>query len=449
MRRVFISLLAIILGFFAVASWTQHSVRSQPAFINAALAGTSTPLRVLSWNIAFGQGTDGIINYDRTATWLARLDPDVIALCEMPPDHIPALVSLLTQKSGRTWYSHFVAKAPGINEGNLILSRYNFASVDSRYLSYQRSIAQATINVGGRNVNIFATHLDHTSSALRQTQAMELVQWTAGFAAPRIVCGDMNAGNDTPEVLALYAAYRDSWIDALNQGTASAYPDNPVQMNTRTRRWRIDFILYAGDASNLTTRSANIPDTRDLSNTNVVRALGTPDDKGVRPSDHNLVVTDFDVWTADGGPTPTPTPPPPPPPTPTPTPPATPPVLLSLPSSSRAVALHSVLFTKEPFALRTPVNLGFDERTRIMLFATNLQLLAGETPASITLRGTDSRGFTYSLPVEQVTKFPGLDALTVLIVRLPDDATISGDLTVNATFRGAMSNSVLIGIKGQ
>jgi hypothetical protein len=39
--------------------------------------------------------------------------------------------------------------------------------------------------------------------------------------------------------------------------------------------------------------------------------------------------------------------------------------------------------------------------------------------------------------------------LTVLIVRLPDDATISGDLTLNATFRGAMSNSVFIGIKGQ
>src|SRR5215212_7167607 len=98
MRRVVSSLLAIILGFIAVTSWTQENARSQTRLINAALAGTSTPLRVLSWNIQFGQGTDGITNFDRIATWLARMSPDLIALCEMPPDQIPALITLLTQK---------------------------------------------------------------------------------------------------------------------------------------------------------------------------------------------------------------------------------------------------------------------------------------------------------------------------------------------------------------
>lgn len=434
MRRVLSSLLAIILGFLAVTSWSQHNAQSQTRLLNAALAGTSTPLRVLSWNIQFGQGTDGVTNFDRIATWLARMNPDLIALCEMPPDQIPTLITLLQQKSGGAWYSHFVPKAPGINEGNLILSRYNFVAVGSRYLSYTRSIAQATINVGGRNINFFATHLDHTSSALRQTEAAELVQWTSSFAGPRIVCGDMNAGNDTPEVLALYAAYRDSWVDALNQGAASAYPDNPVWMNTRTRRWRIDFILYAADVTAMTAKAANIPDTRDLSNTNVVTALGTTDDKGVRPSDHNLVVTDFDVASDVA--------PPPPPP-------ATPPVLLTLPNSSRAAALHSVLFTREPFTVKTPVNLSADQRTRILLFATNLNLLSGETGADITVRATDSRGYTYTLAVEQVTKFANLDWLTELTVRLPDDSSISGDLSINASFHGATSNSVAVGIKAQ
>lgn len=431
MRRVLSSLLAISLGFIAVTSWKQDKAQSQPRFINAALAGTSTPLRVLSWNIQFGQGTDGITNYDRIATWLARMGPDLIALCEMPPDKIPTLISLLTQKSGQTWYSHFVPKAPGIAEGNLILSRYNFAAVGSRYLSYQRSIAQVTVNVGGRNINFFATHLDHTSSALRQTQAAELVQWTGGFAAPRIVCGDMNAGNDTPEVLALLAAFRDGWVDSLNQGTASAYPDNPPWMNTRTRRWRIDFILYAGEVTSLTVKSANIPDTRDLSNPNVVMTLGTTDDKGVRPSDHNLVVADFDVWN-DVAPSP---------------PPPEPPVLLTVPSSSRAAALHSVRFTKEPFAVITSMNLSSDQRTRVLLFATNLNLLSGETASAVTGSATDSRGNTYALVVEQVTKLADMDWLTVLTVRLPDDTTISGDLSVSVTLRGITSNNVAIGIK--
>jgi hypothetical protein len=41
--------------------------------------------------------------------------------------------------------------------------------------------------------------------------------------------------------------------------------------------------------------STTVPDTRDLSNTNVVVSLGTLDDLGVRPSDHNLVVADLEV----------------------------------------------------------------------------------------------------------------------------------------------------------
>ena len=289
--------------------------------VNAAWAA---PLRVVSWNIQFGQGTDGVTNYDRIATWLARMNPDLIALCEIPPDKVSTITALMSQKTGRTWSSHFVPKYAGSPEGNLILSAYSFGSTGSHFLSYSRSIAQATINVGGTNVNFFASHLDHTSSSLRLTQATELINWTGAFGGPRIVAGDMNAGNDTPEILRLLTAYRDSWVDALNAGSAFAYPDNPVWMNTRTRRWRIDFVLYSAAEASLVVRKGNIPDTRDLSNTNVVSKLGTLDDKGVRPSDHNLVVTDFEVGS-----------------TATPAPTAAP-VLLTQSNTNRAVAMHSV-----------------------------------------------------------------------------------------------------------
>src|ERR1043165_356343 len=155
-------------------------------------ASANTPLRVLSWNVQFGQGTDGVTNFDRTASWIARMNPDVVALCEMPPDQISTLVSALTQRSGHTWFTHFVPKAPGINEGNLILSTHSFSATGSKYLSYTRSIAQVTINVAGRNINFFATHLDATSSALRQTEVQELLAWTSGFAGPKVLAGDMN-----------------------------------------------------------------------------------------------------------------------------------------------------------------------------------------------------------------------------------------------------------------
>jgi endonuclease/exonuclease/phosphatase family metal-dependent hydrolase len=363
------------------------------------------------------------------------MNPDVIALCEMPPDSISTLVGALNAKTGRVWNSHFVPKFPGSPEGNLILSTYSFSASNSHYLSYSRSVAQVTINVGGRNVNFFATHLDHTSSALRLIQADELNSWTANFATPRIVAGDMNAGNDTPEILKLLSMYRDSWVDALNLGAAYAYPDNPVWLNTRTRRWRIDYILFSADANTLSPVSSNIPDVRDLNNRNVVITLGTSDDLGVRPSDHNLVVSDFNVSTI----TPTPTP--------TPTPTGAAPMLLTREGSDRAAAVHSTLFTAEPFQLSSPINLGSDHRTRIILCATNVQLQAGETLAVLVLRGTDQRGYTYQLPVEQIMSVPNFSWLTALTVRLPDDQTITGDLSINLNLRGVVSNIVRINIR--
>ena len=392
----------------------------------------NTPLRVLSWNIQFGEGTDGVRNFDRIAIWLARLNPDVITLCEMPPDQVPTLVAALTQRSGRAWFTYFVPKAPGINEGNLILSTYSFNATNSKFLSYTRSVAQVTINVGGRNINFFATHLDATSSGLRQTEVQELLSWTNGFAGPKVLSGDMNAANDTPEVLNLLNNFRDSWVDALNQNAAQAYPDNPVWLNTRTRRWRIDFVLYSSDQSIFSVRGSNIPDLRDLSQTNVVTLLGTPDDKGVRPSDHNLVVADFDVSASVVTPTPTPAPVP---------------VLLTQGSTDRALAIHSTQFTNEPFSVRSAVNMSDDHRTRIMLFATNLDFLAGETMSSVSVRATDSRGLSYDLAVEEVGKVANFPWLSSIIVRLPDDSTIAGDLVLSLGMRNSVSNSVRVGIR--
>jgi hypothetical protein len=82
-----------------------------------------------------------------------------------------------------------------------------------------------------------------------------------------------------------------------------------------------------------------------------------------------------------------------------------------------------------------------------MLFAVNLELLSGETASSITVRATDPRGQSYDLPVEQVAKFANLTGLSSLIVRLPDDSTINGDLRINVSLHGAVSNTVLVAIR--
>ena len=88
--------------------------------------------------------------------------------------------------------------------------------------------------------------------------------------------------------------YYDTWNSAMNAGTAVAYPDNPVQWMTRTRRGRIDYLWLSKNA-NVNIKSTQIPDVRDLNNTNVVIFLGTTDDKGVRPSDHNPMIAILEI----------------------------------------------------------------------------------------------------------------------------------------------------------
>jgi endonuclease/exonuclease/phosphatase family metal-dependent hydrolase len=412
------------------------------------------PLRVMSWNVQFGQGTDAIENFDRTASWIATNNPDVVGLCEMPAGNVPTLVALLTQKTGRTWFPHFVPKYVGTDEGNLILSRYPIVSVNAKFLSVQRSVAQATISVSGRNISFFATHLDDGSSSNRVVEANELKSWATNFPEPRIFTGDFNGGPDSSEALTMTSTYNDSWLQSMNLGTAVAYPDNPVGMHTRTRRGRIDYVFYSG--AGLSIRGAKIPDGRDPNNTNVVIRLGTADDSAVRPSDHNSMIANFDLDVDGSTPTtptatPTPTPTPTATPTPTPTPsatpvPTTPPVLLTDLNSNRAVALHSTKFTRDPFQLTSPSNFGTDKRTRIVLFCTNLNLQAGESISVVTARAVSSFGAVYSLPVEYVGQVAGFSWLSNVIVRLPDDPALQGNLSVAIALRGVGSNSVTITI---
>ena len=223
------------------------------------------------------------------------MNPDLAGLCEMPSEGIGSLVNLLSQKTGRTWYWHHVPKFSGTTEGNLILSKYPFSSTGHRYLSVYRSVAQATVNVAGKTINFFATHLDPDSSGTRYLQAGELLSYAAGFSESRVIVGDFNAGPDLSETVRMTSTYYDSWQVGMAAGTATAYPDNPVYQHTRTRRGRIDYVYYSRGSANLFFKNTQVPDTRNLNQKNVVVLLGTPDDWGVRPSDHNPVIANFDI----------------------------------------------------------------------------------------------------------------------------------------------------------
>jgi PKD repeat protein len=262
-----------------------------------AVSGTSseTKLRVVQANIAYGgHGTDNIINLTRTADWLVKLNPDVASLVEAIGGYSdPSLITgLMKQKTGLTWYSYYVPKFPGCPEGVMVLSKWPIVSTAPLYMSYQMPVAEATINVNGKLISFFSTHFQWPGSASgeRQVEANQLVAFASKFAEPRIIAGDFNAQVYTTEMGIILQQYYGAWDEAVSKGVATSYPDNPPSTLTRTRKSRIDHIFYAKGASSVSVAAAQVPDQRAPNTAGLVTVkIGTTDDKGLRPSDHNFV----------------------------------------------------------------------------------------------------------------------------------------------------------------
>lgn len=123
------------------------------------------------------------------------------------------------------------------------------------------------------------------------------------------------------------------------------------------------------------------------------------------------------------------------------------PGLLTEDKSDRAIALDSVTMVRDPFALLTGNNFSQDRHKRLMLFAANLDLLAGESVSAVTAQAEDSQRRIYSLPVEFVGKVPQYYWLTQIVVLLPDELANAKDLWISIIVRGAVSNKALISIK--
>jgi endonuclease/exonuclease/phosphatase family metal-dependent hydrolase len=250
----------------------------------------STELRVVEWNTHHGGfGTDNVYSPDRLATWVARMNPDVVFFNEIEKndswgnqDQPEVYKALLQQKTGRTWYYVFAQEFGQWNangKGNLILSRYPI-NISERYelvRNADRSVAMATITVNNRDITLILTHLDPYDQSLRLLQATEVTSWAASQPENRIVAGDMNAWPDQTSIAQYVKTYRDSWAVAAANGTATAFPGN----NGETRNGRIDYIFYSIGASSLSVMSSQVFDTRDAN--------------GVMPSDHRPILTVFNV----------------------------------------------------------------------------------------------------------------------------------------------------------
>ena len=123
------------------------------------------------------------------------------------------------------------------------------------------------------------------------------------------------------------------------------------------------------------------------------------------------------------------------------------PALVTETGSDIAIALDSFTMLRDPFSLSNPFNFTSDQRTRLMLFGTNMDLLAGENSSAVTARAEDAAMNVFPLTVEFVGKVPGLDQFTQIVVKLPDNTPSNQSLFVSATLHGLTTNKVRIRMK--
>jgi hypothetical protein len=109
--------------------------------------------------------------------------------------------------------------------------------------------------------------------------------------------------------------------------------------------------------------------------------------------------------------------------------------------TSNAASVDSVTFVRGPFRLFDPYNFSGDQRTRLILFTSDLGLTQ-PTPSLLSIQAGGS-----PLTVENVGPISGSSGLTgsYVVVRLPDGLA-TGNLPLTLTLGGVTSNTTTLSI---
>ena len=126
--------------------------------------------------------------------------------------------------------------------------------------------------------------------------------------------------------------------------------------------------------------------------------------------------------------------------------PISPPILISESTTTRAIALESVLLAHEPFGLRSHFLGLMDQRTRVTVFAVNLALQTGEELSAASADAEDATHRHYPLIIESIQPVPSYEWMSAVVFRLNDELGDVGDVLISVSYHGVMSNRVRLGI---
>ena len=124
-----------------------------------------------------------------------------------------------------------------------------------------------------------------------------------------------------------------------------------------------------------------------------------------------------------------------------------PPTLLTVTGSDHAAAVELTQFISGPFPITTTLLSEGRNRTRIIVFGTDLGLLPGEDVEAVTAEAVDAAGVSYPLRVEFIRPLPDLPTVNQIVLRLNRELEDAGEVLVTVSVHGLTSNKVRIGIQ--
>ena len=218
---------------------------------DAPVANAAEPsrLRILCYNIHYGQGTDGKYDLQRLADVIKGTKPDLVALQE---------VDVGVKRSGRVHQARRLAELTGMTVrygptqhyqgglyGNAVLTRLPILDVVIQPLPYTEStpervtyprgvIAITVCGPDGKPLRFISTHFQHNVAEDRLAEAKAINKlFGRDDKMPTILAGDMNAVPDSDPIRELLKR----WSNATDEPASPTAPSkNPTS--------RIDYIFY-------------------------------------------------------------------------------------------------------------------------------------------------------------------------------------------------------------
>lgn len=210
---------------------------------------TERIIRVLSYNIHHGAGTDGRLELERIAKVIRESEADIVALQE---------VDNACKRSQGVDQAEWLAKRLKMNHafganielqgghyGNAVLSRFKILDSKNHLLpnvknGEQRGVLLASIEfrASQKPLVIFATHFDHRRDSKERIQSANAINaMLEDSNEPRLLAGDFNAFRSSETIKTLEQKWRHT--------SAKELATVPVSNPTR----QIDFIFHRLDSS--------------------------------------------------------------------------------------------------------------------------------------------------------------------------------------------------------